>query len=179
MQFKEATGKNYLAADFAQFPIGVRLVVSMLWQQGSNIFDEEGNALVDTEESRQAVNSIVQLFENDVADPQLNYADSQQAFLNGEAGILVNGTWVVDFYDEQANDPDVALSDYYVADFPILFDEAATWAGSHVWAIPASLKQNDPETYAAALQGGGLHLRSQHRLGPDRPHEREPGGSGQ
>jgi multiple sugar transport system substrate-binding protein len=151
-QFKAATGKNYLAADFAQFPIGVRLVVSMLWQQGSNIFDAEGNAQVDTAETRAAINSIVQLFENDLADPRLNYADSQQAFLNGEAGILVNGTWVVDFYDSEAADPDVPLSNYYVADFPVLFEDSATWAGSHGWAIPASLKQDDPETYEAALR---------------------------
>ncbi len=151
-QFKEATGENYLAADFAQFPIGVRLVVSMLWQQGSNIFDEEGNAQVDTPETRAAIESIVQLFENDLADPRLNYADSQQAFLNGEAGILVNGTWVVDFYDSEAANPDVPLTNYYVADFPVLFDESATWAGSHGWAIPSTLKQNEPETYEAALR---------------------------
>ena len=151
-QFKEATGQNYLAADFAQFPIGVRLVVSMLWQQGSNIFDAEGNAQVDTPEARAAIDSIVQLFDNDLADPRLNYADSQQAFLNGEAGILVNGTWVVDFYDSEAANPDVPLSNYYVADFPVLFDESATWAGSHGWAIPASLEQNDPEAYEAALR---------------------------
>jgi len=151
-QFREATGQDYLAADFAEFPIGVRLVVSMLWQQGSNIFDEAGNALVDTAETRAGIESIVQLFDNDLANPQLNYADSQQAFLNGEAGILVNGTWVVDFYSSEAANPDVPLNNYYVADFPVLFDETATWAGSHVWAIPASLKANDPETYAAALQ---------------------------
>ncbi|MEQ9040382.1 MAG: extracellular solute-binding protein, partial [Silicimonas sp.] len=29
---KDATGKNYLAADFAQFPIGVRLVLALMWQ---------------------------------------------------------------------------------------------------------------------------------------------------
>jgi multiple sugar transport system substrate-binding protein len=162
MQFKEATGQNYLAADFAQFPIGVRLVVSMLWQQGSNIFDAEGNAQVDTPEARAAIQSIVQLFENDLADPQLNYADSQQAFLNGEAGILVNGTCVVDFYDAEAANPDVPLTDYYVADFPVLFDESATWAGSHIWAIPASLQRDDPETYQAALRV--LAFIQQHNL---------------
>jgi multiple sugar transport system substrate-binding protein len=39
-----------------------------------------------------------------------------------------------------------------VADFPTLFAEGATWADSHMWAIPASVKANDPETYAAALK---------------------------
>jgi multiple sugar transport system substrate-binding protein len=44
-----ATGHDYLAADFAQFPIGVRLVLSLMWQQGENIFTEDGTATIDTE----------------------------------------------------------------------------------------------------------------------------------
>ncbi|WP_071674458.1 extracellular solute-binding protein [Nioella nitratireducens] len=148
----DATGQDYLAADFAQFPIGVRLVLSLMWQQGENIFTEDGTATIDTEAARNAITAITQLFDAGLANPQLNYADSQQAFLNGEAAILVNGTWVVDLYDSEAADPDVALSNYYVADFPTLFDEGATWADSHMWAIPASVQRDDPETYQAALQ---------------------------
>lgn len=151
-QVKEATGKDYLAADFAQFPIGVRLVLALMWQQGSNIFTEDGTATIDTPEARAAVTAITQLFEAGLADPQINYADSQQAFLNGEAAVLVNGTWVVDFYTAQAADPDVALENYYVADFPTLFGEGATWADSHMWAIPSPVKANEPETYEAALK---------------------------
>ena len=96
-----------------------------------------------------AVTAITQLFDAGLANPQLNYADSQQAFLNGEAAILVNGTWVVDFYTAEAAKAEVGLNNYYVADFPTLFDTGATWADSHMWAIPASL---DGETRAAALK---------------------------
>jgi multiple sugar transport system substrate-binding protein len=46
------TGKDYLAADFAQFPIGVRLVLALMWQQGENIFDERRTATIDTEAAR-------------------------------------------------------------------------------------------------------------------------------
>lgn len=147
-----ATGQDYLAADFAQFPLGVRTVLALVWQQGSNIFSDDGTATIDTEAARNAITAITQLFDAGYADATLNYADSQQAFLNGEAAILVNGTWVVDFYDAEAANPDVALSDYYVADFPTLFSDGATWADSHMWAIPASVQRDDPETYAAALQ---------------------------
>jgi multiple sugar transport system substrate-binding protein len=94
---------------------------------------------------------MTQLFDAGYANPQLNYADSQQAFLNGEAAILVNGTWVVDFYTAEAANADVPLANYYVADFPTLFDEGATWADSHMWAVPASL-QADEAGYQAALQ---------------------------
>jgi len=92
------------------------------------------------------------LFDEGHADPRNNYADSEQSFLNGEAAILVNGTWVVDSYADQAADPDVPLNDYYVADFPTLFDQPATWADTHLWAIPASVKRDDPDVYDGAMQ---------------------------
>lgn len=148
---KEATGRNYLAADFAEFPIGVRLVLALMWQQGANIFDGD-TATVDGAAARNAIAAITQLFDAGYADPKLNYADSQQAFLNGEAAVLVNGTWVVDFYAAEAAKDDVGLNNYHAADFPTLFETGATWADSHIWAIPASLKANDPDTYRAALK---------------------------
>lgn len=151
-KMKEATGKDYLAADFAQFPIGVRLVLALMWQQGENIFTEDGTATLNTEAGKRAVETITQLFDAGYANPQLNYADSQQAFLNGEAAVLVNGTWVVDLYADEAAKEETGLNRYYVADFPTLFDEGATWADSHIWAIPATLKAAKPDTYEAALK---------------------------
>ncbi len=149
---KEATGQDYLAADFAQFPIGVRVVLALMWQQGDNIFTEDGTATVNTEAGKRAVETIIQLFDAGYANPQLNYADSQQAFLNGEAAVLVNGTWVVDFYAAEAAKEETGLDTYYVADFPTLFEQGATWADSHMWAIPSTLKANDPAKYEAALK---------------------------
>ena len=146
---KEATGQDYLAADFAQFPIGVRLVLALMWQQNANIFTEEGTATINNEAAKNAVTAITQLFDAGLANPQLNYADSQQAFLNGEAAVLVNGTWVVDFYTAEAAKEEVGLDNYYVADFPTLFDTGATWADSHMWAIPSSL---EGEERAAAMK---------------------------
>lgn len=137
---KEATGQDYLAADFAQFPIGVRLVLALIWQQDANIFTDDGTATINTEAGKNAVEAITQLFDAEYANPQLNYADSQQAFLNGEAAVLVNGTWVVDFYSAEAAKEEVALDNYYAADFPTLYETGATWADSHMWAIPASLE---------------------------------------
>jgi multiple sugar transport system substrate-binding protein len=145
---KDATGQDYLAADFAQFPIGVRLVLALMWQQNANIFDGD-TATINNDAASNAVTTITQLFDAGLANPQLNYADSQQAFLNGEAAILVNGTWVVDFYSAEAAKAEVALNNYYVADFPTLFETGATWADSHMWAMPSSLQG---ERRAAAMK---------------------------
>ncbi len=148
---KEATGQDYLAADFAQFPIGVRLVLALMWQQDANIFTDDGTATINTEAGKNAVEAITQLFDAGYANPQLNYADSQQAFLNGEAAVLVNGTWVVDFYTAEAAKAGVGLDNYYVADFPTLFETGATWADSHMWAIPASLDGAEREAALKVL----------------------------
>jgi multiple sugar transport system substrate-binding protein len=58
---------------------------------------------------------------------------------------------VVDFYTAEAAKEETGLDSYYVADFPTLFDEGATWADTHMWAIPSPLKQ-DEDTYMAALE---------------------------
>jgi multiple sugar transport system substrate-binding protein len=158
---KEKTGKDYLTADFAQFPIGVRVVMALMWQQGANIFSD-GEATVNTAEAKRAIETITQLFDNELANPKLNYADSEKGFLNGDAAILVNGTWVVDAYTAQAAKSETALNSYYVADFPTLFGQGATWADSHMWGIPASVKTGSAERYKAAL--GFLAFLNDHNV---------------
>ena len=170
---EEATGQDYLAADFAQFPIGVRLVLSLMWQQGANIFTEDGTATIDTEAARNAVTAITQLFDAGHADPQLNYADSQQAFLNGEAAVLVNGTWVVDFYAAEAANPDVALSDYLrppiSPPFP-LRSGAGPGPTATLWGIPppASCSGRRGRPTPAALQVLAFINEAHIGLGPTR-----------
>jgi multiple sugar transport system substrate-binding protein len=148
---KDATGKDYLTADFSQFPIGVRLVLALVWQQDSELF-ANGEANVDSAAAKTAVDTILSLFDGGYADPTLNYNDSMQTFMSGEAAVLVNGDWVVNSLDAQIEDGSIALKDLYVADFPTLFQTPATWADSHTWAIPSTLKQRDPAKYDAALQ---------------------------
>lgn len=146
---KSVTGHDYLAADFSEFPLSVRFVLALVWQQGASVFSGR-QATVDTPEMRTALETIVALFENGYANPRLNYNESQQAFLNGEVAILVNGTWVVDLYHDQAAHPEVGLDRYYAAAFPALFEHAATWADSHMWVIPSTLG-SDTETFQGAL----------------------------
>jgi len=150
-QVKEATGKSYLAADFVQFPIGVRSILSLLWQQGENVFDG-GEALIDTAQMRAAISTFTDLFDAGFANPAHNYEAAQQAFLNGEVAVLINGTWAVDFYDKEISRGETALTDYDVANFPTLFDGPATWADSHLWAVPERLKTERPEAFEAAMQ---------------------------
>jgi multiple sugar transport system substrate-binding protein len=175
---EEATGQDYLAADFAQFPIGVRLVLSLMWQQGENIFTEDGTATVDTEAARNAVTAITQLFDAGYANPQLNYADSQQAFLNGEAAVLVNGTWVVDFYASEAANPDVALSTLLRGRLPDPLRRGRDLGRQPHVGDPGLREGERARDLPGRAAGPRLHQRAQHRLGADGPHGRADLGAG-
>ena len=65
---KNATGHDYLAADFAQYPIGVRLTLALMWQQGANIFDGD-TATINNDAARNAVTAMTQLFDAGTANP--------------------------------------------------------------------------------------------------------------
>lgn len=141
---REATGAWYFATDASQFPIGVRLMFSLVWQQNSDLVSADGSsANVDTPEAREAVEFMVRMFDEGYANPDFNYTASQEAFLSGEAAILMNGTWAVDQYNREAE------FEYRVMDFPTLYDRPAVWANSHMWVLP--MQRNDPK-YEAAME---------------------------
>lgn len=142
---QDTTGATYLATDASQFPIGVRIMFTLVWQQGSDLISADGTtATVDTPEAREALDFMLEMFEKGYAIPEHNYDASQEAFLTGEAAVLHNGTWAVDQYNREAE------FDYMVVDFPTLYDQPAVWANSHMWAIPQ--QQEDDAKYDAAVQ---------------------------
>jgi multiple sugar transport system substrate-binding protein len=139
---KETTGKDYLATDASQFPIGVRIMFTLVWQQGSDLIAADGTTgTVDTPEAAEALDFMLDMFEQGYANPEFNYDASQGAFLSGEAAVLHNGTWAVDQYNREAP------FEYRAMDFPTLYDNPSVWANSHMWVIP---NQADESKYAAA-----------------------------
>lgn len=137
-------GYTYLATDASQFPIGVRIMFTLVWQQGSDLVSPDGTAAnVNSPEAQEALDFMLEMFDKGYADANANYDASQAAFLNGEAAILHNGTWAVDQYNREAE------FEYMVMDFPTLYSEPATWANSHMWTVP---RQEDDAKYEAALE---------------------------
>jgi multiple sugar transport system substrate-binding protein len=145
-QVKERTGKQFFGGDFVDGPNGVRLLMALVNQQGKEIVSQDGKqAQVDSPETRAALDMMLRMFDEGYAKPKQTYDSSQQAFLNGDIALLLNGTWVVDQYNKEAK------FTYRTADFPTLFAEPATWANSHTWAIPRQ-KQADPVRYRASVE---------------------------
>lgn len=148
---EEATGKDYLAQQFQAGVFGMRTAIAFAMQQGASVIEADG-ANIESPEMMEAAKLIDVLIQEGHVNVQNDYANAQQAFLDGEVAVLVNGTWVVDFYDSQAGDESVPLANYHVTNFPTLFSQPAVWADTHMWAIPAALKESDPEKFQAALQ---------------------------
>jgi multiple sugar transport system substrate-binding protein len=159
-EFKEKTGKYYLASE-SQSSEGmmVRFWESLLWQQGVDVLSADGKeASIDTPEGLKAAELIKAIYDEGLANTALDYPGAEQAFLNGEAGILLNGTWVVDSYNAQAASGEAALKSYAVANVPALFGGAAkVWADSHMWAMPKDESRTPEETEAALAFMKFLH----------------------
>lgn len=148
---KKATGKDYLAQQFQAGVFGMRTAMAFVMQQGANLYEGD-EVTVETDAMVNAANLVQKLIDEGHVDVQLDYPGAQQVFLDGDAAVLVNGTWVVDFYDSQAADDSVPLTNYHVTNFPTIYEQPAVWADTHMWAIPASLKRDNPEKFKAALK---------------------------
>jgi len=150
-KFKDATGKNYIAVE-SQSAEGmmVRLFDSFMWQQGVDVISADGKtASINTPEGLNAAKLISSIYSDGLANAGLDYPGAEQAFLNGDAGILINGTWGVDNYNAQAAGGKAGLKNYRVANVPQIFAKPAVWADSHMWVIPKDDSRSPEETQAA------------------------------
>jgi multiple sugar transport system substrate-binding protein len=147
---KAKTGKPYFAIPSGADPMPTWQYLSWVWQQGGNLVDAERKAQLESKESQEALRLLNALYAAGHANRKHDYAGAQQAFLAGEAAVLVNGTWGVDTYAAQARDAKGGLKNYVVRDMPSLYGKEAVWSDSHTWVVP---KQSKPD---AAKQKAAL-----------------------
>ena len=146
---KEKTGKMYWVEDATQFPISFRLFHSLMEQQGVPVVNtDSGQVNIDSEAGKTALEFMLRRFEEDYSDPNADYTAAQQLFMNGEAAIEMNGTWVVDQYSQELT------FDYRAMNFPNLMGKKKVWANSHMWVIPKQEEGN--RQYEAALEFANL-----------------------
>ena len=146
--FKEATGLPFLG----MWTNGLsRNWMALVYQQeGGTVAADDGMPNVNNEAGLNALNFLIMLRDEGHITDNVDYPASEEIFLNGENGGHINGTWVVNFYDNQVADPEGALKNYYVHNFPTVYDQPAAWAGSHAWIIPQG-GDPDPATLEATL----------------------------
>ena len=137
-QFRAATGKPYFAWAVAnETAANDRTFLTLIAQQNAKLFAENGKSIdMHQPEVVKALALMQQLYAEGHVKPNLDYASANQAFLNGEAGVVVVGTWTIDQFLRESQKPDSGLRNgYAVLPFPQLYAKKAVFADGHAWAM--------------------------------------------
>ncbi|MDQ0458019.1 extracellular solute-binding protein [Rhizobium paknamense] len=150
-QFRQKTGKPYFVVATAnEVATYMRNLYTYLFQQNSDFFADPTHIKLKTPEAHKVVEMYKTIYEKNWSTHDLDYAASITAFLAGQGGVHLNGTWVVGDYNTSAKTPGTALNKggYAVYPYPQLFGGAkAQFADGHTWAVP--VKDRTPEQLAA------------------------------
>ena len=151
-KFKAATGKPYFAwPTVNETASPLRTLVTLVGQQNGKLFPENRKIDLHSKEARAAVQLMDTLYKNGDIKPNLDYGAANQAFLNGEVGCVVVGTWTIDDFINSAAKAESPLHEgYQVYPFAKLYAKKGAWADGHSWVI---LKggAKDPAKRKAAL----------------------------
>lgn len=124
-----------------------RLFYSLLNQQGGEVLQDD--EVVVGEEAVTALQTMTDWVANGYARKNVAYPASVALFTSGEAAFHFNGVWEVPTMVDLAEKGE--LFDWGAMAIPVLFDEPATWADSHTFAIPNNPNMS-PEKRAAVLE---------------------------
>jgi multiple sugar transport system substrate-binding protein len=123
------------------------LFISLLKQQGTDLLTQDNtHANFNNTAGEKALSVIIDMVEvSQVVPPKLDYDASVNAFLQGKAGIHINGVWVTRVFEKQHN------LKFAIAPLPILLGRNAAWAGSHTLAVPVQQTTDSRKAEAAAV----------------------------
>ena len=146
-QFKQKTGKPYFVQNLAnETALYTRNLYTYLFQQDSDFFANPKQVKLNTPEAKKVIEMYKAIFDKDYTTKDLDYGGAINAFLAGEGGVQLNGTWVVGDYNAESEKAGTALNKggYTVYPYPQLFGGTkAQYADGHTWAV--SQKDRTPE----------------------------------
>ena len=153
-KIKETTGKPYftmgtLASGDAGN--GARGYYTLLYTQGGNLF-ANGPDKPDfkTPESLKAFEFFETITKAGAITKGLDGAAALGAFLNGDAAVILTGTWRIDDFLAASAKADSPLNNGYTPRiFPNMFKQDAVWADNHSWVLLRG--GNDDKTRKASL----------------------------
>jgi multiple sugar transport system substrate-binding protein len=152
-KFKAATGKPYFVwPTVTELAAPFRTFVTLVAQQGGTLFSSDGKKIdMHSDAAVKALELINRLYSEGHVKPGADYGAANQAFLNGEAGIVVVGTWTIDDFLAASKKPGTPLADgYTVVPFPAVFGKKAVYADGHSWVLLKGGTRDD-KTRKAAL----------------------------
>lgn len=147
-----------LQSNGVKFPLGsvtadgnfmFRTIYSLVGQQGGELITDGDFLTGDNAEKLANALAVLQDWTNEgLQSTYTDYPATVALFTSGEAAMMINGVWEV----PTMTDLHAAgnLFEWGAVELPMIFDQRATYADSHSFAIPAG--DMDPETRAATLE---------------------------
>ena len=127
-----------------------RNLLTFLYQQEADFFADPTQLSIDPEVMENYVDVFGTIREEGLSTRDLDYAGATQAFPNGEGGVYIMGTWLIDTYNEESKTEGHALQDgYAVKTFPQLYASPGYWSEGHIWVMPE--QELAPEEQEAAI----------------------------
>jgi multiple sugar transport system substrate-binding protein len=129
----------------------LRTLITLVAQQGGKLFPEDKKIDLHSKEAQTALKLMDTLYKEGHIKPNLDYGAANQAFLAGDVGCVVVGTWTVEDFNAASQKADSALhGGYQVYPFVKLYAKKAAWADGHSWVIFKG-GAKDPAKRKAAL----------------------------
>lgn len=151
-RFKAATGKPYfILLTVNDAPAFLRTLVTLVHQQGASLFPRDPLHIdLGSPPVKRAVGLLRTLYREGLASHGHDYASAIQAFVAGQGGVMVNGTWLMGDLDKEAGQPGHALyRGYDAVPFPTLYARPGVWADNHLLVMLKGGARNAAERRAA------------------------------
>jgi multiple sugar transport system substrate-binding protein len=140
-QFSRVTGKPYFVQSMVHEPAAyARNLFTFLMQQNSPFFADPRHINLQTPAARQILELFKQIYDEGLTTRNQDYTAATGAFLNGQGGVYLVGTWMIGTYDQASRQPGSALSGGdAVVPYPQLYPgRDATYADGHSWVVPTA-----------------------------------------
>ncbi|MBM1310968.1 extracellular solute-binding protein [Sulfitobacter mediterraneus] len=149
-QFKEATGKPYLCESSVGGAQGyARTLFTLLYQQDHAFFADPAKIDLSADATRNYIDLFQTLYSEGLSSTNYDYSAATAAFPQGECGIYIMGTWLIDSYQKASTEDGALKNGYYVQPFPQLFGQDGLWSDGHSWVIPR--QELSAEQHEAAI----------------------------
>jgi multiple sugar transport system substrate-binding protein len=151
-QFTRATGKPYLIQSMVNEPSAyARNLFTYLMQQDSGFFAYPRHIRLQTPEAHRVLALFKQLYDENLTTKNQDYTAATAAFMNGQGGVYLVGTWMIGDYEQASKKPGSPLAGgYAVVPYPQLYARDVSYADGHSWVVPAA--QRSPEKIRAIFR---------------------------
>src|SRR5262249_35692574 len=110
----------------------------LLMQQRSPFFADPHHLRLQTPEARRVFQLFRQLYDEGLTSRNQDYTAATSAFLNGQGGVYLVGTWMIGTYEQASKQPGSPLAGgSSVVPYPQLYPgRDVVYADGHSWVVP-------------------------------------------